>query len=137
MRPALPLPSRELKRKVASIVVTTRDTSMVVWMLTTAVPFGGTGAVQPVTGLDTCVRKQLIATCSTDMSVRIWNIKEMGCDLAKYFNDEAYSISLHPSGLHVLVGFADKVRRLHGPLCIVSPANARLTAKARRRARAG
>lgn len=64
----------------------------------------------PITGLDTCVRKQMIATCSTDMSVRIWNTKEMGCDLAKYFDDEAYSVSLHPSGLHVLVGFADKVR---------------------------
>ena len=50
-----------------------------------------------------------MSLCTTDMSVRIWNIKEMGCDLAKYFDDEAYSISLHPSGLHVLVGFADKV----------------------------
>ena len=26
-----------------------------------------------VTGLDVCVRKQLIATCSLDQSVRIWN----------------------------------------------------------------
>ena len=24
--------------------------------------------------------------------------------------DEAFSVSLHPSGLHVLVGFADKLR---------------------------
>lgn len=26
-----------------------------------------------VTGVDTCVRKQLIATCGVDRSVRIWN----------------------------------------------------------------
>ena len=26
-----------------------------------------------VTGLDTCIRKQLIVTCSRDQSVRIWN----------------------------------------------------------------
>ena len=26
-----------------------------------------------VTGLDTCVRKPLVATCGTDKSVRIWN----------------------------------------------------------------
>lgn len=28
----------------------------------------------------------------------------------KYFQDECYSVSMHPSGLHVLVGFADKLR---------------------------
>lgn len=26
-----------------------------------------------VTGVDTCVRKQLISTCGVDRSVRIWN----------------------------------------------------------------
>ena len=26
-----------------------------------------------ITGLDTCIRKPLIATCSVDRSVRIWN----------------------------------------------------------------
>lgn len=38
---------------------------------------------QPVTGMDTCIRKPLLATCSMDMSVRIWNIKDMGCELVR------------------------------------------------------
>lgn len=28
-----------------------------------------------ITGLDVCIRKPLIATCSTDKSVRIWNFE--------------------------------------------------------------
>eukprot|EP00965_Chrysotila_dentata_P055399 1838140-Pleurochrysis_carterae.AAC.3 len=31
-------------------------------------------------------------------------------DLFKVFTEEVYSISFHPSGLHVLAGFSDKVR---------------------------
>lgn len=28
-----------------------------------------------ITGMDTCIRKPLIATCSMDKSVRIWNFE--------------------------------------------------------------
>eukprot|EP01137_Pigoraptor_chileana_P030193 Opistho-2@16440 len=66
-----------------------------------------------VTGLDTCVRKPLIATCGLDRSVRIWNYVENTLELVKYFQEEAYSIALHPSGLYVLVGFSDKLRLMN------------------------
>eukprot|EP00899_Mesostigma_viride_P000129 jgi/Mesvir1/10116/Mv16834-RA.2 len=66
-----------------------------------------------ITGLDTCVRKPLIATCGMDKSVRVWNYLEKNNDVVKYFPEEAYSIAFHPSGLHVLVGFADKLRLLN------------------------
>jgi WD40 repeat protein len=56
-----------------------------------------------VTGVDTCVRKPLVATCSTDKSVRIWNYVDKTSELVKFFPEEAYSIAFHPSGLHVLV----------------------------------
>lgn len=68
---------------------------------------------QGVTGVDTCVRKPLVATCSTDKSVRIWNYNEKSSELVKFFPEEAYSIAFHPSGLHVLVGFADKLRLMN------------------------
>ena len=68
---------------------------------------------QGVTGVDTCVRKPLVATCSTDKSVRIWNYVDKTSDLVKFFPEEAYSIAFHPSGLHVLVGFADKLRLMN------------------------
>ena len=34
-------------------------------------------------------------------------------ELYKEFQEEAYSIALHPSGLYVLVGFSDKLRLMN------------------------
>ncbi|XP_074859320.1 cilia- and flagella-associated protein 57 [Carettochelys insculpta] len=66
-----------------------------------------------ITGLDTCIRKPLIATCSLDRSVRIWNYETNTLDLYKEYQEEAYAISLHPTGLYVLVGFSDKLRLMN------------------------
>ena len=68
--------------------------------------------MQNVSGLDVCVRKPLIATCSTDKAVRLWNWVDVSLELVKYFQDEAYSISIHPTGGMLLVGFADKLRMM-------------------------
>ncbi|XP_063772106.1 cilia- and flagella-associated protein 57-like isoform X2 [Pseudophryne corroboree] len=62
-----------------------------------------------ITGLSVCIRKPLIATCSVDHSVRIWNFENRTLELCKHYQEEAYSISLHPSGLYILVGFSDKL----------------------------
>ena len=66
-----------------------------------------------VTGLDTCVRKPLIATCGIDKSVRVWNYMDKSTDLFKVFTEEVFAISFHPSGLHVLAGFSDKLRLMN------------------------
>uniref|UniRef100_A0A2K6S6K0 Cilia and flagella associated protein 57 n=1 Tax=Saimiri boliviensis boliviensis TaxID=39432 RepID=A0A2K6S6K0_SAIBB len=66
-----------------------------------------------ITGLATCIRKPLIATCSLDRSVRIWNYETNTLELYKEYQEEAYSISLHPSGHFVVVGFADKLRLMN------------------------
>ncbi|XP_011972224.2 cilia- and flagella-associated protein 57 isoform X2 [Ovis aries] len=63
-----------------------------------------------ITGLDTCIRKPLIATCSVDRSVRLWNYESNSLELFKEYQEEAYTISLHPSGHYIVVGFADKLR---------------------------
>ncbi|XP_059358383.1 cilia- and flagella-associated protein 57 isoform X1 [Carassius carassius] len=63
-----------------------------------------------ITGLSTCIRKPLIATCSLDRSVRIWNFETNVLEMYKEFQEEAYSIALHPTGLYILVGFSDKLR---------------------------
>jgi cilia- and flagella-associated protein 57 len=63
-----------------------------------------------VTGLDVCMRKPLVATCSLDKAVRIWNWQDMSLELVKFFQDEAFSIAMHPNGLLLLVGFGDKLR---------------------------
>ncbi|CAF3187836.1 unnamed protein product, partial [Rotaria sp. Silwood2] len=63
-----------------------------------------------VTGVDTCVRKQLIATCGVDKSVRLWNYETGTLEVCKEFQEEAYTVSIHPSGLFILVGFSDKLK---------------------------
>ncbi|KAJ3330947.1 Cilia- and flagella-associated protein 57 [Blyttiomyces sp. JEL0837] len=66
-----------------------------------------------ITGMDTCIRKPLIATCSSDRSVCIWNFQESNLELVKYFSEEAFSVAIHPSGLYILVGFSDKLRLMN------------------------
>uniref|UniRef100_A0A8C4J318 Cilia and flagella associated protein 57 n=1 Tax=Dromaius novaehollandiae TaxID=8790 RepID=A0A8C4J318_DRONO len=63
-----------------------------------------------ITGLDSCIRKPIVATCSLDRSVRIWNYKTNTLELYKQYQEEAYTVSLHPTGLFCLVGFSDKLR---------------------------
>ena len=43
--------------------------------------------------MDMCVRKPLVATCSTDKTVRLWNYNDRTCELVKAFADEIYSIA--------------------------------------------
>ncbi|XP_069559333.1 cilia- and flagella-associated protein 57 [Brachyistius frenatus] len=66
-----------------------------------------------ITGLSTCIRKPLVATSSLDRSVRIWNYETKVLELYKEFQEEAHSVALHPSGLHILVGFSDKLRLMN------------------------
>ncbi|XP_066537794.1 cilia- and flagella-associated protein 57 [Hoplias malabaricus] len=66
-----------------------------------------------ITGLSICLRKPLIATCSLDHSVRIWNFENNALELYKEFQEESYSVALHPSGLFILVGFSDKLRLMN------------------------
>ncbi|KAK6099155.1 hypothetical protein MT418_000606 [Batrachochytrium dendrobatidis] len=66
-----------------------------------------------ITGMDTCIRKPLIATCSSDKSICVWNYLETTSELVKYFPEEAFSIAIHPSGLYILVGFSDKLRLMN------------------------
>ncbi|KFQ25638.1 WD repeat-containing protein 65, partial [Merops nubicus] len=63
-----------------------------------------------ITGLDTCVWKPILATCSLDRSVCIWNYKMNTLELYKEYREEAHTVSLHPTGLFCLVGFSDKLR---------------------------
>ncbi|KAJ3342297.1 Cilia- and flagella-associated protein 57 [Gonapodya sp. JEL0774] len=104
------------------VVVTTEGNQMYVGGLgggegklddTHLTPFSHAFHSHPITGLDCCVRKPLLVTCSTDRSVRVWNYVEGTCEVAKTFAEEAFSVAVHPSGLYVLVGFSDKLRLMN------------------------
>lgn len=66
-----------------------------------------------ITGLDTCIRKALVATCSLDKTVRVFNYLEHALENYKEFEEEAYALAFHPSGFHLIVAFSDKVRLLN------------------------
>lgn len=66
-----------------------------------------------MTGMDTCLRKPLVVTCGLDKTIRVWNYLEKSTEICKSFPEEAMSVSFHPSGLHILVGFADKLRLMN------------------------
>mmetsp|Transcript_12785 Transcript_12785/g.26063 ORF Transcript_12785/g.26063 Transcript_12785/m.26063 type:complete len:1199 (+) Transcript_12785:49-3645(+) len=72
--------------------------------------FHGPGAI---TGMDLCVRKPFCVTCGMDRSIRIWNYLDFKVEMFKYFNEDPYSVAFHPTGLHLLVGFADKLRLMN------------------------
>ena len=75
--------------------------------------FFSTFHASAITGMDLCIRKPIVATCGLDKTIRIWNYAERKLELLKVFSEETYSLSLHPSSLHILVGFADKLRLMN------------------------
>ena len=67
-----------------------------------------------IQGMDICMKKNLVATCSIDKSVRIWNnTNPPTLEICEQYNDEAYSVAFHPSGFHIVVGFTDRVRMMN------------------------
>jgi WD40 repeat protein len=63
-----------------------------------------------INGLDVCLKKTLIASCSSDNTVRIWNYSTKQLEICEVYMDEPMSVAFHPSGLHLVVGFVDRVR---------------------------
>ena len=68
---------------------------------------------QEITGLDVCIRKQLIVTCSRDRSVKIWNYVNKTVEISYTTQEEALAVAFHPSGFHVIVSIQDKIMILN------------------------
>ena len=56
-----------------------------------------------ITGMDTCIRKQLIVTCSKDKTIKIWDYVHKTLENETTLTDEALAVAFHPSGFHVIV----------------------------------
>jgi WD40 repeat protein len=63
-----------------------------------------------ITGLDVCIRKQLIVTCSRDKTVNIWDYHNRTLEIQTMFPEECLSVAFHPSGLHLVVAMQDKIQ---------------------------
>ena len=67
-------------------------------------------------GLDVCIKKELVATCSSDRTVRLWSYTAgnmFKSELCYKCDFEAHALAFHPSGLHIVVGFSDQVRMMN------------------------
>lgn len=62
-----------------------------------------------ITGLDVCIRKQLVVTCSKDKSVKIWNYRTKNLELSHLLSEDPQAVAFHPSGFHVIVAVQDKI----------------------------
>lgn len=65
---------------------------------------------QAITGMDVCLRKQLVVTCSNKY-IKIWNYatKQLEIQMRCQVGDETLAIAFHPSGFHLVVAYNDKV----------------------------
>ena len=65
---------------------------------------------EDITGMDICLRKQLIVTCSKSY-ICIWNYAERKFEIAFKcpIGEEATAVAFHPSGFHILAAVGDKV----------------------------
>jgi len=67
-------------------------------------------------GLDVCIKKELVATCSSDRTVRLWSYTTSNMfqsELCHTDDFEAHALAFHPSGLHLVVGFSDSVKLMN------------------------
>jgi cilia- and flagella-associated protein 57 len=65
---------------------------------------------QAVTGMDVCIRKQLVVTCSKDKTIRIWNYANRTLEIVSgVLSDETLAVAFHPSGFHVICALLDKI----------------------------
>ena len=66
-----------------------------------------------VEGMDLCINKPYIISCSKDKSVRVWDYQNKIHVISKMFEEELYSIAFHPSAMHALVSTDDKIYPLN------------------------
>ena len=65
---------------------------------------------EEITGMDTCLRKQLIVTCSASY-ICIWNYDEKKFEMSwkTPIGEDATAVAFHPSGFHILAAVGDKL----------------------------
>ena len=71
---------------------------------------------RPIFGMDVCIKKNLIVTCSPDRTVKIWSYSPtQGFELQidQHFTEDSICVAFHPAGFQIVVGFYDRIRMLN------------------------
>ncbi|XP_037786500.1 cilia- and flagella-associated protein 57-like [Penaeus monodon] len=66
-----------------------------------------------VVDADGCLWKTIVVSGGQDRTVRVWDYQEHSLLLTHAFREDIFSLSLHPTGLHVAVGLTDALRLHH------------------------
>eukprot|EP01062_Namystynia_karyoxenos_P059976 TRINITY_DN513_c0_g1_i1.p1 TRINITY_DN513_c0_g1~~TRINITY_DN513_c0_g1_i1.p1 ORF type:complete len:1380 (+),score=595.80 TRINITY_DN513_c0_g1_i1:88-4140(+) len=62
-----------------------------------------------ITGMDVCIQKPIVVTTSLDKTIRVWNFFRKKVEIRKECDDEALTVSVHPTGTRILVGFKPRM----------------------------
>eukprot|EP01062_Namystynia_karyoxenos_P059978 TRINITY_DN513_c0_g3_i1.p1 TRINITY_DN513_c0_g3~~TRINITY_DN513_c0_g3_i1.p1 ORF type:complete len:1398 (+),score=599.25 TRINITY_DN513_c0_g3_i1:85-4194(+) len=62
-----------------------------------------------ITGFDVCIQKSIIVTTSMDRTIRVWNFLKKRLEIRKECEEEALTVSVHPTGTRILVGFKPRM----------------------------
>lgn len=67
----------------------------------------------PIGGMAVCAWKPIFVTSGAyDKTLRVWNFETESLELYKKYLEDIHGLSLHPTGLFIIVGFSDKLRFL-------------------------
>ncbi|XP_045137805.1 cilia- and flagella-associated protein 57-like [Portunus trituberculatus] len=67
----------------------------------------------PLVDADTCLWKPLVVTADEDRTLRVWDYRRHSLLLYHAFRQDVFSLSVHPTGLHVAVGLTDSLKLHH------------------------
>lgn len=63
-----------------------------------------------VVGIDYCMRKSLIAICTSDKWLVIWNYDTNSVELKQNFDEELFTVAFHPSGLYLILSGTNSLK---------------------------
>jgi WD40 repeat protein len=67
-----------------------------------------------IEGLDVCINKPYVISCSKDKSLRVWDYKKKISVIDYFYEDgEMHSVAFHPSGMHAIVSFDEKIKPIN------------------------
>jgi hypothetical protein len=63
-----------------------------------------------ISSIDSCIRKALVATCSSDRTLVLWNYDTHSIDLRQQFEEDLFSVAMHPSGMYLLLATSNSLK---------------------------
>jgi len=66
-------------------------------------------ASQKIISVDVCIYKSLFAVCDQNKCVQIWDFKTGDLELEEFFDENANSLTIHPTGFYLTLSFSNRI----------------------------